>query len=268
MGAMWAKLAKRVLHWAVAFPQKAATIIGSGFIAVVICIWYFSNTLAGLVFVAGCIGLIGGVALIWQSMRQTTQQALQWYFEERSIFRFFLECEDKDVEEAYETWARTNLKKIALTALNVDDSDLTREIDYVWGTLGAHPVIVEERDSKGKITKAWPYKERPGMDNIWRGSTRFFAMIMYGKDQMMACTTYYSVTGNTSTRPNTYEYFYQDIVSAESNHESFVLTTSGSTRIEVPLEAVQERRQTGDRERAEGAVRNIRAMLREKKGTR
>jgi hypothetical protein len=66
--------------------------------------------------------------------------------------------------------------------------------------------------------------------------------------------------------PNTYEYFYQDIVSVETTESVFVLTSSGGTKIELPL-LLEREKQVADLERARTAVRNVRAMLRERKAT-
>jgi hypothetical protein len=126
---------------------------------------------------------------------RSSKRKLHSYFEHGWFLRLFFACRDADVDRSFEEWANTHLQSLALIALNVDETDLTRDNDYVWGLPQNDPTILI-KDAKGQVTNSWLYKERRGRDKLWRGSTRLFAILLYGQDQLMCCTLLYNVIGD------------------------------------------------------------------------
>jgi hypothetical protein len=161
---------------------------------------------------------------------------------------------DADIEDTFAAKVEV-FKRESIEALNIEASDLTRPIDFVWG-----PYAGDINTPSG----TFPYHFRPGTDRVNRGNTRHFLLLLYGKDQVMTFAKAFNIEYDCYTHGATTEYFYRDVVSVDSNHSSFTLTTSGGTKVTVPLVGATGGEE-GSRELANSTMNNIRAMLREKK---
>lgn len=165
---------------------------------------------------------------------------------------------DKQFDETlYE--AVTEASKKSLQKASIDESELV-----------ADSVTVIGPRFRGWKTTEFMYKR--GNDNIIRFNPINVCVLHMLQHQMISYKVGVDLVAGKFFDEGTDEYFYKDIVSVstktQDDAETFVLTTSGGTAIEVELSDPKRITATGDlpnTSQAAQAVQAVRKMLREKK---
>jgi len=178
-------------------------------------------------------------------------------------------------------WLEEELKEVnkkALLKLGIDETECVAEPVCItgprlWDTAGAKML------------------SRTGRDNIIRFTPVNVVVLNFGQHQLLSYECAFDFTTGNCLNESTDEYFYKDIVSVSTkttsteiifegesqktqinSAETFVLATSGTSKIEVTLRSpklAERMNLSGDipTTRAEKAVQAVRKMLREKKSS-
>lgn len=185
----------------------------------------------------------------------------------------------KPSDSQMDVWLEEDLAALQIKSLSksgTDQSELVGESVVVTGPRFWNISNAEFAFKKGK-------------DNVARYTPTEVSVINFTADQLLIYTCVLdSITGNPLNE-STDEYFYRDVVSVSTktkslnvdikgqgalqlnSAETFELTTSGGTSIEVVLRAPNLTEMMGGGDvpttKAEKAIQTVRKMLRERKGT-
>ena len=163
---------------------------------------------------------------------------------------------DQDIEDTYANFA-IQREDSALTALNIQKSDLIRSTDWFWSVSGG--------------IQGHEKRYRKGSDDIQRANTRSFLLVLYAENQIMSYEVDYNIEAEVVSKANNSEWFYKDVVGVEvgpddrsgQNGEMFILRTSGGAKY-FPL-SNNTSQDAADEDKPRQVMNSIRTMLREKK---
>lgn len=189
------------------------------------------------------LGLIAiGIGIAWIGfilfLNSNSRNEAKRYNANRTI------VEDKEIDNAIQTYVEANLKSMALKKLGGLDEDLFREIDPIhFG--GYYYKSIPTSDSR------YPLDIKRGKDGSWRASNYNAVMFFFSADQVYCYQLRFSLLEDNTKQETTDEIFYKDIVSVSTvtdavefgekdskqpvGYENFKLTTSGGTSIEATI---------------------------------
>jgi hypothetical protein len=185
----------------------------------------------------------------------------------------------KPSDAQMDSWLEEDLNMLhgkALSKTGTDASELVGEPVMVTG-----PRVWNVADAHIAFNR--------GKDNVCRFTPAAVTVLNFTANRLISYSCVLDLTTGNALNESTDEYFYQDVVSVSTKTksqsipvpgketvqlteaETFELTTSGGTSIEVVLRDPSLIKMAGGGDipttRAEKAIQSVRKMLREKKGT-